>query len=297
MLSLIEMALRDDRTTHILFCTESCIPVVTLKEATRSILLDEPCIWEENCSANPVEKIACDGINWDRSYVDCYDRNSHRCSRFDEHNCWGHLRDSIPAEAIFKALPGWCLLSRKHAQHIINLPLRLEGMNLWPAFEKVWAPEEVYFPTALNICGLMDEVIRRSVTHSQWNEKATNLKDRAHPICYDGYFDDGLVRRVRREGCLFLRKMKQSIVMDDWQDIVIHRRKMRDETLTESSGRSKREREQDANCDRADRRSDRDLRSGRDCEYRSRQDDYYHRRSYESIRYHDGYHYQKRRRR
>jgi hypothetical protein len=63
-------------------------------------------------------------------------------------------------------------------------------MNLWPAFEKVWAPEEVYFPTALNICGLMDEVITRSVTHSKWNEKAANLKDRAHPICYDGYFDD-----------------------------------------------------------------------------------------------------------
>ena len=84
MLSLLEVALRDDRTTHILFCTESCIPVVTLREATRSILLDEPCIWEENRGANPEERVAYDGVNWDRSYLDCYDRNSHRCSRFDE---------------------------------------------------------------------------------------------------------------------------------------------------------------------------------------------------------------------
>lgn len=84
MLSLVEMALHDDRTTHILFCTESCIPVTTLKEAARSILLDVPCVWQDNRAANEEERVANDNINWDRSYVDCYDRNSHRCSRFDE---------------------------------------------------------------------------------------------------------------------------------------------------------------------------------------------------------------------
>lgn len=195
-----------------------------------------------------------------------------------------------------KSLPGWCLLSREHAQHILDLPSRLGGMSLWPAFEKVWAPEEVYFPTALNICGLMDEVVRRSVTHSKWNEKAADLRDRAHPICYDGYFDDDLVRRVRGEGCLFLRKMKQTIAMEVWQDIVIHRRRRRDEILKELSGTSKRGRERVESWDRGDRHSDRDLRSDRDIEYRSKRDDYNHKRSYESIRYHDGHHYRKRRR-
>ncbi|KAL3796709.1 hypothetical protein HJC23_010009 [Cyclotella cryptica] len=296
MLSLLEVALRDERTTHILFCTESCIPVVTMKEAARSILLDEPCVCEETSSENPEERVANGSINWDRSYIDCYDKNSHRCSRFDEHNCWGYLRDSIPVEAIFKALPGWCLLSRKHAQHIIDLPSRLGGMNLWPAFEKVWAPEEVYFPTALNICGLMDEVVRRSVTHSKWNEKASNLKDRAHPICYDGYFDDDLVHQVSSEGCLFLRKMKQSIDMEVWHGIVVDRRKMPDEKLTESSGRSKRERDWNERWERADRGLDRDLRSDRGSAYRSRRDDYNHRRSYESIRHHEDVPCRKRRR-
>jgi hypothetical protein len=34
-----------------------------------------------------------------------------------------------------------------------------------------------------------------------------NLQDRAHPLCYDGLFNDEVVSQVRRDGCLFLRKM------------------------------------------------------------------------------------------
>eukprot|EP00956_Cyclotella_meneghiniana_P021715 scaffold39886_cov45-Cyclotella_meneghiniana.AAC.1 len=41
-----------------------------------------------------------------------------------------------------------------------------------PDLMNVWTPEEEYFPTALRICGLMDEVARRSVTHSKWDHKA-----------------------------------------------------------------------------------------------------------------------------
>jgi hypothetical protein len=85
MLSLLEAALCDERTTHILFCTESCIPVVTLKEAARSILLDEPCVWEEIQGGNSDQPtVAQERVNWDKSYVDCYDRSSQRCSRYDE---------------------------------------------------------------------------------------------------------------------------------------------------------------------------------------------------------------------
>ena len=125
-------------------------------------------------------------------------------------------------------------------------------MNLWPAFEQVWAPEEVYFPTALALCGHMDEVlseddndndhssssknknknhhnhhavIRRALTHSQWDERAANHKDRAHPLSYDGCFDHELVRRVRQNGCLFLRKMAHPLDVNLWEQIVVHRQK------------------------------------------------------------------------
>ena len=92
ILSLIEAALRDEKTTHILLCTESCIPVATLKEVGRSVLLDEVCNWDEMDSSQKSsgEEMAKqsntsqNGLNWDRSYIDCYDRKSSRCTRFDE---------------------------------------------------------------------------------------------------------------------------------------------------------------------------------------------------------------------
>ena len=119
ILSLLEAALSDDKTTHILLCTESCIPVATLVETARSVLLDEACIWEEEgedvdqkkkssgeSDMITRQKKQCkrnNELNWDQSYVDCYDRKSSRCTRFDEHNCWDILKDSVPGEAIHKA--------------------------------------------------------------------------------------------------------------------------------------------------------------------------------------------------
>lgn len=127
------------------------------------------------------------------------------------------------------SLPGWCLLSRKHADDIVNIPLQLAGMSLWPAFERVWAPEEVFLPTALAVCGNMEEVSRRALTYCHWDTRASNQKDRAHPITYDGYFDDLLVCRARAEGCLFLRKMKRPINTSVWEQIVVRHRKGRDD--------------------------------------------------------------------
>jgi hypothetical protein len=114
-------------------------------------------------------------------------------------------------------------------------------MNLWPAFERVWAPEEVYFPTVMSLCGFLDnynendddgnnnsnnEVSNRSLTYSEWDTRASNHKDRAHPLTYDDNFDYKLVRRVRNEnGALFLRKLKRGLDLNVWEDIVVRREK------------------------------------------------------------------------
>lgn len=132
------------------------------------------------------------------------------------------------------SLPGWCLLSRKHARGILDIPSQLDGMNLWPAFERVWAPEEVFLPTALALSGNIDRVSRRALTYSRWDERAADHRDRAHPLSYDGSFDDELVSRTRAEGCLFLRKMKRSLDLSTWEQIVVRRGKGRDS----GSGRS-----------------------------------------------------------
>ena len=108
------------------------------------------------------------------------------------------------------SLPGWCLLSRKHARGILDIPSHLGGMNLWPAFERVWAPEEVFLPTALALSRNMEGVLRRVLTHSRWDERAADHGNRVHPLSYDGSFDNVLVSKTRAEGCLFLRKVNPS---------------------------------------------------------------------------------------
>mmetsp|Transcript_27890 Transcript_27890/g.56428 ORF Transcript_27890/g.56428 Transcript_27890/m.56428 type:complete len:274 (-) Transcript_27890:2050-2871(-) len=71
MLALAEEALKDGKTTHILFATESCIPIGTLAEVARRVVVDED----------------SGKLNWDRSFVDAYGRDSSRCTRFDEREC------------------------------------------------------------------------------------------------------------------------------------------------------------------------------------------------------------------
>ena len=189
---------------------------------------------------------------------------------------------------LYISLPGWCFLSRKHAQNILNLPSQLGDMNLWPAFERVWAPEEVYFPTALSICGNLDEVVRRSVTYSQWDERAANLQDRAHPLAYDGCIDDDLVRRVRQDGCLFLRKMKQSLDVNVWKDIIVNRKRGK-LTKSESTIVARvSDRESSRGRGRLEDWSRDDRRRDRDNDGRNRRRDYDNGRDYESSRYRDG---------
>ena len=212
MLALAEEALQDQRTTHVLFATESCIPIATLGAVAKRIVT--------NNKGN---------ADWNRSFVDAYGRNSTRCTRFDERNCWDALLRSVPSDAIQKALPGWCLISRRHAESILNLPQALGGQDLWPAFTDVWAPEEVYFPTGLALCGYLapypegdSGVVREPLTYSEWNERARDHKDRAHPLVFDGCFEDdkATIRRIQDKGCSFLRKVKKPIPVRIWEDFV-----------------------------------------------------------------------------
>jgi len=204
MLSLIQFALKEKDITHIMFVTESCIPIAPL-ESLASLLrrygTDEDC--------------CC-------SFLDYYSRESPRCTRFDEHACF-HI-EGLPTSAIYKALPGWCLLSKKHAELVINLPDKLAGKELYPLFKSVWAPEEVFFPTALSLVGTLpgSEVVQRSIMWAKWDERAKGSQ-RAHPIVYDGNFGEKLVTRARNEGYMFMRKFKQKLNVVDWERIIFRK--------------------------------------------------------------------------
>ncbi len=211
MLSLAKYALEGTegtRITHIMYVTESCIPLTTMGELANMIRRKEADLGLES--------------NTGLSFVDAFGRDSPRCTRFDEHRCF-NVND-IPNEAIYKALPGWSLMSANHMRQIINIPNDyLGGEDLFPLFKNVWAPEEVFFPTALALLGKLpggDEVVNQSIMWSKWDDRAKG-KDRAHPIVYDGEFSKKLVQDARMEGCYFMRKWKRRLDAREWERICI----------------------------------------------------------------------------
>jgi len=183
--------------------------------------------------------------------VKAYGGGDRRCTRFDERECWDRLRDSVPYGAIHKSLPGWVVLCRKHVGEVLKLNDGIgkdgccsdskgnsshgSGNGFWRMFEKVWAPEEVFFPTALALLGYLPanqndgnedddggEVINRSLMHAKWDHRAVDERDRAHPLVYDDLFSDELVNRIRNEeGCVFMRKLKKPLDLGLWEKIVL----------------------------------------------------------------------------
>lgn len=108
----------------------------------------------------------------------------------------------------------WLLLSRPHASAILNLDRHLPpGEQLWNSFAKISASDEMYFPTAMAILGILSEavdpeVVRRQVTYVNWSEGMRN------PASYSQGVRD-LVRvatLARRNGSLFARKFVPAAV-------------------------------------------------------------------------------------
>ena len=200
MLATATQALNSNqKTTHVLFCTESCIPITSLQSAAKAIVGDD--------------------LQLDYSFLSAFNGSSSRCTRFDERSCWSKLEGMIPREAIWKALPGWCVLSKPHIQAILDMPTQhLEHDNLWPLFTDVWAPEEVFFPTALSLLGYLpsDQIRPRSLMHSEW-PKASD----SNPVEYDGRFGNRLVSNLVEQGFLFMRKLRYPINVNTWEQIVL----------------------------------------------------------------------------
>jgi hypothetical protein len=192
MLSLAQEALEDERVTHMYFGTESCLPVVSLQEALSR-------------------------IQYGVSYLKHY--NKSQASRFEERTCWSPVEQYVPSEAIYKALPGWGVLCRAHVKAVLEM---LPSLEFWKAFESCWAPEEVYFSTALSLLGLLKQVQDKSLVYTEWNDLARNETDRAHPLDFSNAFAKGLVDCIReKKGCIFVRKIKKPISLYWWKQSVL----------------------------------------------------------------------------
>lgn len=141
-------------------------------------------------------------------------------------------------QAVWKSVPGWIVLNRRHACEISLLP-RCVGDDLVSAWGPggqwsedkggVFAPEEVYFATMLAILGYLRkapstvsgcrEVALQSSTFAKWRR----LGD-ANPISYAS-LTAPLLDEIRSSGALFARKFArpEDCRLEDWRRLVLGR--------------------------------------------------------------------------
>ena len=122
VLAVITDALKNPNTGRLVLGTESCIPIMTLKEAGDRLFAEE--------------------VSW----LQAYHKGKHT---YEEQKCfWAVDRTLIPPEYVWKALPGWVTLTRKHAEAITSLPAKVNCPDFVVGWNIVHAPEEVQYKLA-----------------------------------------------------------------------------------------------------------------------------------------------------
>jgi hypothetical protein len=236
MLATMNEGLRDPRCGRFIFGTESCVPLYRLSEISKALFKQD--------------------ASWLNAF--CKGKNN-----WESQACFRAVNEKvIPPKNVWKTIPGWIMLNRRHAAEISilaskscshapcnNKPDRSgclgvsEDADLVRAWGEggtwredngnVWAPEEVFFPTMLSILGYLnesgkDEVVRKSVTYARWKK----LGD-ANPISFS-VLDAELLKEFRKEGSLFGRKFgpdainvkRWRLLMDKNQPTVMNPKEM-----------------------------------------------------------------------
>lgn len=223
MLAVMEEALTDEFSAgRLVFGTESCIPICNLDIAGDSLYSE------------------------DVSWLNCFDTGK---TNWESAACFRSVDSSmIPPKAVWKTIPGWMMLNRRHAAEIVNLQ-KCIGDDLvrawgpggqWKDGNGVFAPEEVFFSTMLAILGYLrkgggasttagaagsnggtsvtsslDQVRRKMVTYATWARSGE-----ANPVAYDR-LTAVLLAECRREGCLFARKFgRHAVSLSEWSMLV-----------------------------------------------------------------------------
>ena len=218
---------------HFVFVSESCVPVRTLQECTELI-------WgEQNVKDNSTETLANDGpavatriehigagqciltpdslpthstpknilspvtTSWIYArnlQTPGVPRNKYEDDQFRD------MHRMIPQSCRWKA-DQWLLLSRPHAIAVTEVDAHMQPSDqLFHSFSKVSASDEMYFPTALALLGILTEsstqILKRQVTFVDWSQGMRN------PASYEKGVRDlrRVAKNAREQGCLFARK-------------------------------------------------------------------------------------------
>jgi hypothetical protein len=158
------------------FCSETCIPVTTLQEASTALFQDS------------------------NSWVNARNTPNNGYSRQLQ---FERVSNDIPTASIYKA-DQWMILTTSHAEAVLKMDRHLPT-SFYNCFLETRASDELYFPTALSLLGILPnstQVTKKRVTYADWSESARNPAS----------FHNGLVdlkqvaELARKEGCLFARK-------------------------------------------------------------------------------------------
>ena len=189
-----------------IFVSETCLPVTTLEEVELALF-------------GPRNTSDSSAALYNKSWINARSTPNNGYSRQLQ---WDAIRtDNIPHSFIWKA-DQWMVLTRSHADAVASLPSKhLNGRQLWPAFRKCRASDEIYFPTVLSILGIISrqggeaqevddsskgescagsEIRRRRVTYCDWSQSAKN------PASFTSQDWKDVVMKARGAGCLFARK-------------------------------------------------------------------------------------------
>eukprot|EP01038_Epipyxis_sp_PR26KG_P015105 gene15105-20323_t len=137
MIALLKYSLDDQLfCERFVFATESCIPIYSINEMTELIFTNDE--------------------NKDKSWLNAYNIPN---DNWEAGACFYSVdTNRIPIKAVWKSLPGWIMLTRKHSIEIVNLIdiINDDIISAWgpgggwsEAKGGVFAPEEMFFATML----------------------------------------------------------------------------------------------------------------------------------------------------
>jgi len=188
-----------------LFVSETCLPIVSLDEFERALYKATP----------------------NQSWLKAMNEPNNGYSRQLQ---WDQMSPAVPRHKIWKA-DQWIVLTRAHAQLIVDIPNKIGGEPLWKCFRQIKASDEMYFPTALALLGILKkcntETVNCRVTYCDWSQGAKN------PAVFKDISDLKRIMDIARdEGCLLARKFMvnrgardnsstgERISLQEWADVV-----------------------------------------------------------------------------
>jgi Core-2/I-Branching enzyme len=198
----VKMDLRFSNNRYGISATREHAP--QLPKVDKILFISESCL--------PVDFFTKDVLHSPCSIVNASDKPNNGFSRQMQFEKINHV---VPLK--FKA-DQWMMISRLHLELIMTkLP-----QNFWECFRKCNASDELYFPTAMALLGILDAetsnsaplVERRRITYSDWTLSAKN------PVTFQPSDLEKVVLEARKAGCIVARKFV-GVSFSEWKLIVL----------------------------------------------------------------------------